>query len=272
MTMTENDALEALLEAFEDRYVLKHPHLNSCVPDAMTVSLEDFELAGFEIKTSRHDWLQERRSSYKNHQAIAVSDFWSMIAEPSVIKIDDLPEKWGLYRVTDGRLVCAVEPTRLQPRSAIDRSLARTILLHVARSIPMSEQIRKVRDQAYSDAFLELFSNKPLREMDEGALIAFSKMIADNVHQDTVEGLVKLQSELARLYSSVTSSIESIPVPHLDKRVLAFPNNVLEYGKRCRERLLSDPKMMHVYQGMPEVLDRVVEEKMKAYWRLESSP
>jgi hypothetical protein len=55
-------------------------------------------LIGFEFKTARGDWLNERKNPAKAETIAAHCDAWYVVAgDESVVKLDELPEPWGLH-------------------------------------------------------------------------------------------------------------------------------------------------------------------------------
>lgn len=268
MPFTEKEALIALSEAFEDRHMAWHPQVRSSVPDAMTMTFDDFTLCGFEIKTSRHDWLHELRSN-KNRDAIEVSDYWAIIGDADIVRREDLPDHWGLYCIKGGRLVCRVEPERLRQRGDIPRNLAAELLRHVAYSIPMDAKLREVRNHAYAQAMSDLFGSTTFRDMGPERLAALLKMLDSGEHLRVIQGLQNIQSELGQLHNSIGEQINSLPNPKAPEQPHEFPPDVQAYGKEVRKRLLEDPKNAAIAVGYPELLERMVWMRMRAYSRMQ---
>src|SRR5450755_3192083 len=84
--------------------------------DAIAMDLwpsRGLELIGFEIKTSRQDWLREVKDPEKSEQMKQFCDRWYLVVDdPAIVRgwpEKELPEDWGLmvpnydYHV-DGRL------------------------------------------------------------------------------------------------------------------------------------------------------------------------
>lgn len=53
-------------------------------------------LHGHEVKVSRSDWLSELRKPEKWLPFSEVVDYWWVVAPPNVMKLEELPENWGL--------------------------------------------------------------------------------------------------------------------------------------------------------------------------------
>lgn len=61
-----------------------------------------FPIQAYELKTNRRDWLAEEEDHGKADPAMAVCDYFWIVANPDVVEPDELPEKWGLL-VSQGR-------------------------------------------------------------------------------------------------------------------------------------------------------------------------
>jgi hypothetical protein len=62
-----------------------------------------YEVHGFEIKTSRSDFLRELRQPDKAIASHYVHRWW-IVAPPECVKIQELPQDWGLLEVRHGKL------------------------------------------------------------------------------------------------------------------------------------------------------------------------
>jgi hypothetical protein len=56
---------------------------------------------GFEVKTSRADWLRELADPTKAQVFMDVVDFWWLVAAPGVAFRDELPPGWGMLVVDE---------------------------------------------------------------------------------------------------------------------------------------------------------------------------
>ncbi len=56
----------------------------------------------FEIKVARSDWLRELKQPQKTAEALRHADFFWIAATPDVVKLDELPDRWGLVVVRPG--------------------------------------------------------------------------------------------------------------------------------------------------------------------------
>lgn len=74
-------------------------------------------LHGFELKTSRSDWLREKNNPAKAESVYKFCDHWWLIAVDGIVKEDELPETWGL-QVANGRGLKIVKAApKLEPIS-----------------------------------------------------------------------------------------------------------------------------------------------------------
>lgn len=97
--------------------------------DAITMNLwpsKGLELIGFEVKTSRQDWLRELRNIKKCEPIKKFCDRWYIVYdEQDIIQTwkDEIPEDWGLMYPdynTYGKFIIKKEAPQLNPQP-IDR-------------------------------------------------------------------------------------------------------------------------------------------------------
>lgn len=61
-------------------------------------------LIGFEFKEFRNDWLREKKNPQKAEEIASHCDSWFVVAgSEGVVKLDELPEPWGLYQANKDR-------------------------------------------------------------------------------------------------------------------------------------------------------------------------
>jgi hypothetical protein len=70
---------------------------------------------GFELKTSRSDWLRELRDPGKSEVFRRHTHHWWLVATDRRIVRDDLPDGWGLMTASGRGLVVVVQAPRLEP-------------------------------------------------------------------------------------------------------------------------------------------------------------
>lgn len=79
-------------------------------------------LHGFEVKCSRGDWLRELRAPEKADEIAGYCDFWWIAAPAGCVKLDELPQPWGLLEVSEkGRLAQKKGAEALSP-APLDRA------------------------------------------------------------------------------------------------------------------------------------------------------
>jgi hypothetical protein len=102
--------------------------------DALAMSTwasRGLHLYGFEIKSSRGDWLRELKDPGKADVIAGMCDFWFVVAgDESVVKDNELPPSWGLLVVTDdgGKLKLRKDAALLAEPRAITRKFLAAIL------------------------------------------------------------------------------------------------------------------------------------------------
>lgn len=86
--------------------------------DALVMSLHasrGFELAGFEFKVQRGDWLAELKNPGKADRIARYCDRWCVFAAPGVVKEGELPVGWGLWELHAGTVRRRVVAAALEP-------------------------------------------------------------------------------------------------------------------------------------------------------------
>lgn len=116
--------------------------------DAVALALwpsRHLELTIFEVKVSRSDWLRELKANptggtdplEKAHAALNLADRFVVVAPAGMVKVDELPARWGLLELTRKRAFrMTVEPTLLRPRDRFFAPLPRGFVVALLRSIP----------------------------------------------------------------------------------------------------------------------------------------
>lgn len=117
----------AFLPAVRDR-----TGMGACrTADAMAMSLwpsRGLELFGFEVKTSRGDWLRELREPEKSDELVGYCDRWYVVvSEKAIIGNGELPSTWGLMVPRGKQIIVDVEAPKLDP-SPLDRSFVAALL------------------------------------------------------------------------------------------------------------------------------------------------
>lgn len=121
------------------------------------------DLTGFEVKTSRSDWLRELKQPEKAWPVMQYMDRWFLLAAPGVAKLDEIPSNWGLQEF-DGKRVRTLKPApKLEPKP-----ISKTFLGSLLR--------RQVRD---ADAIVNKQLNERRRELDAEVEATVAKRLRD---------------------------------------------------------------------------------------------
>jgi hypothetical protein len=99
-------------------------------------------LHAYEVKVSRSDWRRELAQPHKSAPWLAVADFFTVVAAPGIVRVDELPEGWGLLEpsgpVSLRSKVSAVQLTPTLPwpqrQAALERGLVAAMLRSAART------------------------------------------------------------------------------------------------------------------------------------------
>lgn len=84
------------------------------IPDAIGFRESGRDSVLIECKTSRSDFIRDAKKRHRQDGATALGSYRYYLCEPGVIRVEDLPAKWGLLHVK-GRgveLVAGAEPKR----------------------------------------------------------------------------------------------------------------------------------------------------------------
>lgn len=102
-----------------------------------------FEIIGFEVKSSRSDFLSEIKNPAKSHEIQKYCDRWYMVTMPDIVREGELPKTWGLMVPHGNGLRIEKEAPELTPEKVTINfvaALARTI--HKADFLPEEIQAR----------------------------------------------------------------------------------------------------------------------------------
>lgn len=87
--------------------------------DAIAMGLwpsRGLHLHGFEIKTSRYDWLNELKNPAKSEEVQKYCHFWWLVTgNEGVAELAEVPSSWGWMAVDDGRLKTLKEAPQQSP-------------------------------------------------------------------------------------------------------------------------------------------------------------
>lgn len=103
------------------------------------------QIHGFEIKVDRRDWLRELKNPGKAEAIARYCDRWYVVALPDVVKLDELPEGWGLLVAKGGRLWTEKDAPAQIP-TPLDRVFAACLIRRAFESVDVRAQAL-VREQ-----------------------------------------------------------------------------------------------------------------------------
>jgi len=112
--------------------------------DAVAMSLwpsRGLELYGFEVKSSRSDWLRELKDPRKAEAIAKHCSRWYAVANAGVVLAGELPPTWGLIEPHAGGLRVCVEAPRTEaaaPTWKLFAALARRLTEGIANMVPRS--------------------------------------------------------------------------------------------------------------------------------------
>lgn len=127
--------------------------------DALAMNLypsRGLALHGFEMKSSRSDWLRELKAPHKADDIHRYCDFWWVVAATKdIVKDGELPLGWGLLVPHGKSLQAEVVAQRSEAPAEIPRSFLGAVLRRAAASAPdreVAEQMRReVREQLHGE-------------------------------------------------------------------------------------------------------------------------
>ncbi len=98
-------------------------------------------LHGFEIKSSRSDWMREKRDPEKAEDIASRCDFWWVVTgHENVVQKDELPTPWGLMVPYKTKLLVVKEAVQLQAKP-LDREFLAAILRRAQEDSPGKAEI-----------------------------------------------------------------------------------------------------------------------------------
>lgn len=109
-------------------------------------------IVGFEFKENRRDWLREQKDPAKADVVAAHCDAWWVVAgAEGIVKVDELPEPWGLYVANKDRsrllTVKPCVPFIDRDKAVMRRSFVAAMLRKVSETtIPLKEVNQRVDD------------------------------------------------------------------------------------------------------------------------------
>lgn len=116
-----------------------------------------FTLVGFEFKEHRSDWLREKKNPEKAEAVSAHCDCWWVVAgSADVVKVDELPEPWGLYVANEDRtklrMVKQCIPFLDRDKGSMRRSFAAAMLRKVGETTVPKVELQRLIDEGLAAA------------------------------------------------------------------------------------------------------------------------
>jgi len=122
--------------------------------DAIAVGLWPslgLEIVGFELKTSRADWLGELKQPEKANRIMSYCHRWWLVAGgPDVFEKEELPATWGALQWRGNRFKVAKKAPALQPKSP-PMGFICSLIARSQEGMLHREEIQKEIDQAKAD-------------------------------------------------------------------------------------------------------------------------
>lgn len=128
--------------------------------DAMAFGLwpsRGLEIHGFEIKVYRNDWLRELKQPEKAESFYKYVDRWWIVAgDDTIVKVDELPQTWGLLVGVKGEKLKVVKEAPVKKPTPINRlfmmAIIRRITEHYVPKRRVDDAIAKQVAQKIEDA------------------------------------------------------------------------------------------------------------------------
>jgi hypothetical protein len=106
-----------------------------------------YEIAGFEVKVSRSDWLNELKDPNKaEHIKKYCHRWWLVIADMDMVKPGELPDGWGMKAVTNGYLKTIFEAPLLTPEPPDVGFITALMRANKRETIPLDVHNDKLKD------------------------------------------------------------------------------------------------------------------------------
>ncbi len=119
--------------------------------DAIAMGLwpsRGLHLNGFEIKVRRGDWLNELKNPEKAEEIASYCDFFWIAAPKEIVKIEEVPENWGLLIPHGSTMKVAKEAKELKPDS-LDRLFLAAILRRTQETLAPDAKLTDARKKGF---------------------------------------------------------------------------------------------------------------------------
>jgi hypothetical protein len=113
-----------------------------------------YKIIGFEIKSSRADWLRELKDPSKADVIAAFCDEWFIVTPPGLVKPEELPQAWGLMELKGNGLHTVSKAPKLEDRRTLTRGFVASMLRRAVSvgEREISKAITDAKIQAQTDA------------------------------------------------------------------------------------------------------------------------
>ncbi len=114
------------------------PNCSIIATDMVTIELETPDVIGWstlssvmiEVKVSRGDFLKDKNKSFRLEPELGVGELRFYLCPENLIKVDELPEKWGLLYINNKNKISLIKLPQPQPANLIAE---RNMLLSIIR-------------------------------------------------------------------------------------------------------------------------------------------
>lgn len=117
--------------------------------DAIAVNLwrsRGYEVIGFEVKSSRGDWLREKKDPAKAEAAAKFCNTFWIVANEGVVKLDELPIGWGLLEPQGKGLISRQKATALAHQQTLTVPFMVNLIRRAVEKGEMTEELKAARE------------------------------------------------------------------------------------------------------------------------------
>jgi hypothetical protein len=178
-------------------------------------------VVGFEVKDDRRDWLRELKNPAKADVMVSHCDQWWIVARPNVVKLEELPEPWGLYTTNeDATKLKVVKPAPPLPDRnplILTRTFAAAMLRRVSETtIPKADVERLVQERV-----AKFLATNPAQQSLERLQKNHTKLLED---LETFKRITGVDLQGWRGTASIAKSVDT--VLHLQDRQQGWARTV----------------------------------------------
>ena len=117
--------------------------------DAVALNLwrsRGYELIGFECKSVRGDWLREKANPEKAEGVAQYCKTFWIVANPDVVKIEELPLGWGLLEAREKGLISRQKALPLDHRRELTVPMMINLIRRAVEKGEMTEELNAARE------------------------------------------------------------------------------------------------------------------------------